>query len=495
MLLLPHLSQLAHCPTLTRLSVTSSYSNLEEVDAAMLGRLSALTHLSLRFSLQPKTAPARFLALKVLPLLPFSQLTNLQQLVVRGITPEQPTAAGVCCLPSSLTSLTLEGEGTYGEAADEMNVDGSRVSDDMLRSWLKHLSPHNSLQQLILLSLPSVVDWGVDFGCVPQLQELICLFAASDSVGATYRISVPPSFGMLRNLRNFTIETYKAVWPQHAWDASRQQQLFAAGCTHLQQLGHVIQPSLFEEGMDLSHLQRLSLFASSNIPGWLTAAGLPLLRELHYEGISITPAIIQGLAAFTQLTGLRLNLGWSFERSLGTGCLYSLDQLGSNLCNLVRLELVGCHRKGQRLIVPELASFTQIKQLQLQCFLNPAEKLPVQPSASDFYEQLSPLTQLEQLQLLGYSTVTPALCHDLVDALPQLQLLEVGLCKHPELMKALQQAQEQKKQLQQGVGCGAGVLGEDGWRQLHVGFAGMEGAWQLQRPHLKVKVGLAQQWL
>jgi hypothetical protein len=45
------------------------------------------------------------------------------------------------------------------------------------------------------------------------------------------------------------------------------------------------------------------------------------------------------------------------------------------------------------------------------------------------------LTQLEQVEVLGYSSVTPGLLMDLVSCLPKLRALEVGLCRHPDLVQ------------------------------------------------------------
>ena len=129
--------------------------------------------------------------------------------------------------------------------------------------------------------------------------------------------------------------------------------------------------------------------------------------------------------------------------------------------------------------MPDLSAFTQLKQLQLVCLMHPNDSdVPKQPSSSDFLQGLSKLTQLEQLQLEGYSTVTPGMVCFLVERLPQLQLLEVGLCKHPEL--------------EQEVMTGRSVIS---WEELHPGFKDVQQLCKLVKPKLQVKVGYARQWL
>ena len=131
------------------------------------------------------------------------------------------------------------------------------------------------------------------------------------------------------------------------------------------------------------------------------------------------------------------------------------------------------------LAVPELSAFTQIKQLQLVCLMDPSKQLPEQPSISVFLRGLTKLAQLEQLQLEGYSTVISVMVCALV-TLPQLQLLELGLCKHPELLTA--------------AGFGDRAKGTT-WEMLHPGFVEVQQLCSIIRPKLQFKVGYARQWL
>ena len=160
--------------------------------------------------------------------------------------------------------------------------------------------------------------------------------------------------------------------------------------------------------------------------------------------------------------------------------------LGHRLHELRRLELVNYVRgfpaedeeRLQNLAVPDLSAFSQIKQLQLVCSMDPHTGVPGQPSSSDFLQGLSKLTQLEQLQLEGYSTFTPGMVCCLAQSMPQLQLLEVGLCKHPDLGKEVIREKD--------------VIS---WEELHPGFGDVQQLCKLVKAKLQVKVGYARQWL
>ena len=66
----------------------------------------------------------------------------------------------------------------------------------------------------------------------------------------------------------------------------------------------------------------------------------------------------------------------------------------------------------------------------------------------------------------------------LAQSLPQLQLLEVGLCKHPDLQKEV-------------------ITGEDAisWEEPHPRFKDVQQLCKLVKAKLQVKVGYARQWL
>ena len=67
----------------------------------------------------------------------------------------------------------------------------------------------------------------------------------------------------------------------------------------------------------------------------------------------------------------------------------------------------------------------------------------------------------------------------LVERLPQLQVLEVGLCKHSDLLTA----------------AGVGDRAEVTWEMLHPGFVDMQPLCSIARPMLQVNLGYARQWL
>ena len=66
----------------------------------------------------------------------------------------------------------------------------------------------------------------------------------------------------------------------------------------------------------------------------------------------------------------------------------------------------------------------------------------------------------------------------LAQSLPQLQLLEVGLCKHPDL---------EREDIR-----GGDVIS---WEELHPGFRDVQQLCKLVKARLQVKVGYAHQWL
>ena len=218
----------------------------------------------------------------------------------------------------------------------------------------------------------------------------------------------------------------------------------------------------------------------------LTASMCPQLQTIMVESGEFSETL-QQLAAFTQLTALRLDGGVADAIS-GVEGWGNMRVLGHSLHRLRRLELVnymaGFPAEAEddeqlgELAVPDLSAFTQIKQLQLVCLMDPRKDIPKQPSSSDFLQGLSKLTQLEQLQLEGYSTITPAMVPCLAQSLPQLQLLEVGLCKHLELEKEV-------------------IRGENviSWEELHPGFKDVQQLCKLVKAKLQVKVGYARQWL
>jgi hypothetical protein len=217
----------------------------------------------------------------------------------------------------------------------------------------------------------------------------------------------------------------------------------------------------------------------------------PSLQHLVVECDRVTPSMVQCLAQLTALTCLQLSSGAEFHRSMwGTSegwC--GLEALGHSLPLLRRLELISCFGSKddatmdsqKPLVMPNLYTFSQLKQLQLACALNLSNPLPTQPSSpADFLAGLSVLTQLEQLEVLGYSSVTPGMLTDLVTCLPGLRALEVGLSRHPSLVQA-----EGTRE-----GASSGLYG-DGRELLpvHQMFAQAPRACEVLRPGVRVHVG------
>ena len=132
--------------------------------------------------------------------------------------------------------------------------------------------------------------------------------------------------------------------------------------------------------------------------------------------------------------------GWEETDDL---CWNQLGLLAAGLLNLQRLELVNHfaeqpthQRRFPPLTMPQLSAFTQLQQLRLACAVNHEDPLPEQLTAADLLQGLSGLTQLEQLELIGYVAVTPAVVCALIERLPKLLVLEVRRCDHPEVQVA-----------------------------------------------------------
>jgi hypothetical protein len=240
----------------------------------------------------------------------------------------------------------------------------------------------------------------------------------------------------------------------------------------------------------------------AEMPEMINAACFPSLQHLVVECDRVTTSMVQCLAQLTTLTCLQLSSGAIFYR---TGFDSSegwcgLEDLGDSLLLLRRLELVSCFGSKDvtadihlpLLVMPILSTFTQLKQLQLACTPHPRKILPDQPSPADFLAGLSELTQLEQLEVLGYSSVNPGLLTDLVTCLPGLRALEVGLSRHSSLM----QAEGQQAGGTQKPGASSGFYG-DGCELLpvHQGFAQASKACEGLRPGLRVQLGYTPKWL
>ena len=466
------LCTLACCSTLTSLSLSNVENNFEQCDFTLLGRLRGLRELTLCF-------PGPSVENSKLCLSPLAQLTNLQRLVVRGLTPiaPEPAAAAAggaaalagataaafeeaaaadgdggsrsmsCAFLSSLTSLVLEGHG-FDDCAYELGGESSAAA--VLLSWLSVLQHGNRLTELHIVNY---FDFGgcflsdVAFGMLSHLRELRVLMAPHEEPTEYARLDVHTSLALLTSLEVLEVGTHNWCLPrmQHFFHVGRSDRgllhelrgLKTMAWVYIKDLGRVAP----EQPVPLEEL--CCYIGCGALPEWMTATSCPQLKRLLLDADGFSGAAFQSVAALTQVTFLHLDTAVAYMDG-DLAAWPSLGVVGKSLPKLQRLELVNVTREQpaegarqrQPLVMPNLSAFTQIKQLQLVCEMHPEEDVPEQPSSSDFLQGLSKLTQLEQLQLEGYSTLTPAVVCILVERLPQLQLLEVGLCKHPELVEA-----------------------------------------------------------
>ena len=458
-----------------------------------LGQLRGLRELILRFP-SPTDEYSRVC------ISPLSRLTNLQRLVVQGVIPTTLQAAAAVgggggggitaaanggdlssTFPRSLTSLVLEGHGS----------DGNGTARLLLRQWMVNVPVSNNIEELHMLNYPSesgCLMLGLDLSMLKQLRHFRVLVAPYHPyvLASCDVMGVPDCLVSLSNLQVIEVGTYGwqlptmprllHVVPDVSSVLDPLVKLKKLGCISVGNLcgrGHG-GPILLEE---LScHLGDLAL------PEWMTAASCPQLQRLRLEAGCFPLYIIQSVARLNQLTSLQLSTAVSYV-SHGTQTWDDLGVLGTSLPHLHQLILIDSAEVSlfgevpDASVMPDLSAFTQIKQLQLVYLMDTLQQLPEQPSSTDFLQGLSKLTQLEQLQLEGYSTVTPVIVSFLVERLPQLQLLEVGLCKHPELLKA----------------AGAGDRAEVRWEVSHPGFVEVQHVCAVVQPKLQVKVGYARQ--
>ena len=406
-----------------------------------------------------------------------ARLTNLQQLTLKGFVPlaaEEHQLQQQSCLPASLTSLIIEG-GTQLEQA---------AAQDVMEQWLQHAAGCSNLQQLQLINL----YWGeedLDLGGMPHLKELRFVNSPSDDTFA-----IPSSITKLIYLEVLWLGTLGSSypWEQHYWENSSDTELLmhiSEQCPMLRQLGPLFNqwdnPHVPQPFKNLTHLGIMAEF----VPPWLDHIKCPSLVNLTFEGGRVTYESWQQLARLSCLTCLQLipcygeipveqnNEGWG-----------QLDVLAAGLCNLQRLELVNHFAEPAtpqcrfpRLSMPRLSGFTQLKQLRLACAVKPDHPLPEQLTAADLFRGLSRLTQLEQLELIGYVAVNPAVVSALIGQLPKLLVLMVRRCEHPELLAA--------GMVQKGLRTSFRKSG------LLQGFGGYEEVQELYsqlRPNLRVEV-------
>ena len=427
--------------SITRLCLDVPEVCMPAEDASCLAQLTSLHQLTLHY-LPQDIANLSTDPLIRSPLSSFSSLTNLQKLSARGLL--APLAASVRgpCLPESLTSLVLQGSRR------------SRASDHcFVESWLQHAVACTELQQLHLLDFrynnrrpdpDCLFCGGVVLGQLQSLRELRFSFAAADDPKQACEVGLPASVAQLTNLEVLWVGTKASryPWEQHYWwDSERVLPALLSSCSNLTSIGNVMADQ--DDGGLLSApiaARVMGLHVTSDIgdlAAWVTLTA-PTLRHLVVESVGFKKSMLADVRKLTQLTFLRLDTSWAFANEQGAGWA-GLAALGDSLPQLQRLELGSYHSNAfdtsYRLAMPDLSAFMQIKQLQLLgCIEDPTKPLPQQPIGDDVLRCLSKLTQLEQLEVIGlFEAVTPKVLSVLVEGMPSLRVVEVGVCKVLEM--------------------------------------------------------------
>ena len=441
---------LASCSSLTSLSIDLPGDQPLQVDHAPLGQLTSLSKLALCYEVPTESQ------LKQVVVSPLSALTNLQQLVVKGFVPkgeQQPQQRQHMCLPASLTSLSLEAKQQLEEEAAEESIE----------LWLQRAAGCNNLQQLQLINLCNGYRFAglekVDFGGIPHLKELRVLNAQRETSSGTL---LPSSITKLTDLQVLWLGTLGSShpWQCHFWDIELNKTLLVSlsqQCPMLRQLGPMYKCDSDLAPQPLMHLSRLALL--DVVHQWSDHIRYPSLVNITVEAAAdaISAGLLEQLAQLTRLTCLQLNTafvyveafavrmdeGWDNEEWDDRGVWDQIDRLAAGLSNLQRLELVNHfsepstpQQRFPPLNMPQLSAFPQLQQLRLACAVNHDHPLPEQLTAADLLQGLSGLTQIEQLELIGYVAVTPAVVCALIERLPKLLVLEVRSCDHPGVQVA-----------------------------------------------------------
>ena len=404
-------------------------------------------------------------------------------------------------------------------------------SKTQLKVWLRALPQPNQLQQLHLLQCTSFAGTGAaDLSLVQALRELHCSSSSSaDPIGwnpfqfiTTVATTIlPESVSKLSDLEVLWAGSAcnsHVPWAQNVWQGLIIDAV-AVDCPKLKRLGavapHLGMGSVLS--VPLAQLTELHLIdTESPVPvQWFLPANFPQLQHLAVEFAGLSQQRVDRLAGFTQLTHLRLDNGLSCiqhsdQRSDQLGTWASIELIAESLSNLVCLEVVNCTADAAAAagffgeaedddededstpphplsLPPGLSSFTQIKQLHLFCITVDTMCMPIHPSGVELLQGISKLTQLEELQLEGYMTVTPACLEGLAGALPQLQLLKVGLCKEICVWNA------EEGETVPGRATGGLMYGWE-WDEVSPMVDEAEELCKAANPRLRVEIGYARQW-
>jgi hypothetical protein len=415
--------EMADLPTGT-LAVT-----LPDQDMLIISRLQTLRQLKLSC---PKYNDDMATCLDVAPL---SKLSRLEQLTVEGFIPRNQGSGGLAVqLPASLTFMCC----ASAAPADLYILEG----------WASSILAATTLRKLQLVDGDLAVELK-DISCLQSLTAIICSYSSVEDVHYVCYHPLPVSITSLSKLEVLRIEDKDPCYPwrQNYWIADSLIEV-SAHCPNLCEMGPVaddgVRPTT-EAVMRGAMMQQLTYSSchavrSNELLGCIPAVPLANLQYLHVSDEAVSRDLVQCICGATQLTQLRLDTAHMSAIGRAVPMAWSgLNPIGRALPKLQRLELANPYEMTAsapyfRVVMPELSAFTQIKQLQLVVGMDAKQPCPEQPSTLELLQGLSQLTQLEHLELLGYSTLTPALVGMLVAQLPKLRVLEVGRCKHPQLV-------------------------------------------------------------
>ena len=314
----------------------------------------------------------------------------------------------------------------------------------MVQSWVLHAVGAPHVQQLHMIGFQGGREFLYDFlgdldlSPLSSLTELRCAFAPERDNEFSAQVNLHHSLTALKDLEVLWVGTENSPypWEQHSWlaDADFLGQL-SQNCKKLREIWNLgTYQSLAAVPTAVELYQLTSLYNSfwNEPPAWFTPRAVPQLQQLTVDRRKVTTASVAMLAQLTSLTSLRIDTGWMYVADRGGGWC-ALGGLGRALTRLQRLELGNHHGQSTsedeglppRLTLPDMSAFTQIKQLRLTCALNLTRPMPRHPSAEDFLSCLLPLTQMEQLQVSGYSAVDSGMLGGLLGALPRLTEVEV----------------------------------------------------------------------
>jgi hypothetical protein len=287
-------------------------------------------------------------------------------------------------------------------------------------SWVSFVPSRNKIRRLELQDLCCIggID-DVNLEALKGLRELRFTFKLIENQGGAEEVRLPESLSCLTDLEVLQVGTSNGKLPWSQFTGFLDHGKHLTRLAKLRELGAYGKLDGYEGAVagQLMHLTKLELCQGNLL--WLQDVACPQLMNLSLHLNWVDEQAVQQMARLTQLTCLRLNVGVAeapHEQQFWVG----LEPLSLGLSKLARLELVmwGVQQRDPAVVlgVPDISSFKQIKQLQLLRVMDPERCIPQQPSSAELLRHLSKVTQLEELQLEGYSTISPALVLGLAGA-------------------------------------------------------------------------------